>query len=1468
MKKMNKKDYLLISILGLFVIGFVLVLRAKGFAFGSYTDWINQHITIPEYFRALFYKDGTILPLFSFNFGMGQSIYYYAYYGLLSPLILGSYFFPFLSMATYIQLISILSIMLSIFLLYKWLNGKYGTNVAFIVSIIFTLAGPLIYQSHRQIMFISYMPFLLWALIAVDKYFEQKKAVSLIISTFLLIMTSFYFSIPSIIVIGLYTLYKILSNKKLKLESFNPLLKIIFFVIIAILLSGLLLIPTFYALIVGRSETTVSFQLWQLLIPKLDYKLTFYSAYSMGMTFIYVVALVYAGMTKKKENLFLVGTLLLCMGLPIINYLLNGFMYLDGKAFIPFLPLACLMLSEFMRNLFNKKINIIKLYYLLIPVILIMLYTAISYSNRWLLITDIVTTTGILFLILKTKRPWLIYLPVIVIGLFTFIFINTNERYVHLENLDSRNSAPVKELLKFVDKPYYRTSIFYERTDIFDEMLWQANKFYSPNQYSTTIYSSSVNQNYLNFIRNDFKTEVPFASYAITTQTNNLLFNIYSSTEYLIAKEPLNGYRAIAEAGGLTLYQNDMVMPFGYATNKIMSLREFGTLSGPQVVDALLNYTIVDKALDNVGHSSIQEIHPSYHLISEQDLTYELTDERIFIQAGNNGKMQLELAESLKDEILFISFKMHKEKVGGFCSTDIKINGTNNSLSCSNWKYHNHNYDFNYVIAPDSEIKTLDISFTKGDYEINDIKFYTLNYNTIKGLKNQVDAFVIDEQASTNNKLVGNINVKEDGYFNISIPYQKKGFTITVDGEKVMPLKVDNGFLGFEISKGIHSIEIKYVPPFFITGVIISAIGSILLLLVALYPKIEKPLHNLLMHLRKAYDWVSIQIKIYLITNRGYVYLFFSMLILDVALRLFYYSSIKFYGWWRFVPNFFSVAWIVFILLLTRYLKGWLGKSIFIISYVFSLIMFLVHAIFFAYFKTYFDFSVMTLAGEGFAYFDTILQNINWWVVMVFIISIYLTIRGLSLIHHSLKSRITKVTIITVCFIILHALTPLLLGSNTSDVEWDDWRKPRTVYNSFNDNNKSMMLAGMYEYNLRNLYINFIRNNKTVTEEEKTILAENFNNSQLNTPNQYTGIFDGKNLILVQLESIDTFLITEKIMPVTYNLMKNSINFTDHYSFTSGGGSTFNSEFMVNTGYSNAYNYNLSAYAFSKNNYYYSLPNLFKRAGYSTQAFHMNSSEYYSRGANYTAFGYHNYYGLKDLKSYKNNEYYLDRELIANPVFNAAIFKEQSLSYIITYTAHMPYKTTKGNCSMLTEETGLTEFECLKLQAGETDNFMKLLLQGLEANNMLENTVIAVFSDHYLYTLEDDSLLEKYKDTSNNLINKTPFFIWSNGEHKHTIKSANSQLDILPTLLNLFGFSYYPNYYLGGDILANNFVPLVFFQDGDWYNGSTYVANGEYQSGKHMKTDKINEFNTLVRRKMKLNDAVIKSDYFKTITKK
>lgn len=596
-----------------------------------------------------------------------------------------------------------------------------------------------------------------------------------------------------------------------------------------------------------------------------------------------------------------------------------------------------------------------------------------------------------------------------------------------------------------------------------------------------------------------------------------------------------------------------------------------------------------------------------------------------------------------------------------------------------------------------------------------------------------------------------------------------------------------------------------------------------------------------------------------------------------ILIDLFTRYKVEFYGLFKPVPNLFTILWIFLVLALSLFTKKRLGKIIYSIFFIISLVIYLVNNIYFSMTGVFFDFSMVLLASEGSSYLLDSIKNCNSLVYLLLIPIIFSFFVSLKVFPKHEKGHYKALVISIFAFIILHSITPVFLGKANEELTWSTWRNPRNIYISFNDNNKSLKVSGLYEYTARGFYMTFLKSKQTVNEQDIAFLKEEYSKENDKKKNRYTGKQKGNNLIIVQLEGVDSWLINKNDTPTLYNMMRNSINFTNHYSYYNGGGSTFNSEFAVNTGFITPLSYTQNAYTFNKNSFPYSLAHLFKNEGYSVNAFHMNTKEFYSRGTNYKNWGYDNYYGLVDLGTYKDNSYYLDRELILNEDFNEKMFSDKPfVDYIITYTNHMPFSSEKGNCKMLldldSEENenvsyDLNEEDCARRQAKETDYMMELLLNELKTRNLYNNTTIVVLTDHYLYTLSDKTILDKYKNTSNNLINYTPFFIWNNGKDKKTVKTVTSQLNVLPTILNLFGIDYNPVNYIGSDALDNNYQKIVFFSDYSWYDGNVYVDGGIVTNKRYISEEALEDKNYYVNYLIKKNDLTLKYNYFKELEK-
>jgi len=352
MKKENSKVIIIILVA---LIPFLILFW--GSIFGSETDFINQHIVFPEYFRTLFYETKNFFPSFAFNIGGGQNIYNFSYYGFLNPVILLSYLFPFLDMGIYIIIISFISIILTSFLIFKWLRqNNVDFNLSLTGAIISLYVCPFIFHFHRHIMFVNYLPFLILALIGTDKFFKEGKKTLLTFSVFMIIMMSYYYSVGSIVTLGIYFIYKYLKIKKeFKIKDFLISLgKYIIPFIIAILMSGVLIIPTFHVLLNGRTlGDEINFL--ELITPNFNPETLFYTAYGLGFTGISLIAIILNNLYKKKEEIFLSVTFLLIIIFPIFMYLLNGTLYIRPKSLIPLFPLLVLLIICFLNNFFKEN---------------------------------------------------------------------------------------------------------------------------------------------------------------------------------------------------------------------------------------------------------------------------------------------------------------------------------------------------------------------------------------------------------------------------------------------------------------------------------------------------------------------------------------------------------------------------------------------------------------------------------------------------------------------------------------------------------------------------------------------------------------------------------------------------------------------------------------------------------------------------------------------------------------------------------------------------------------------------------------------------------------------------------------------------------------------------------------------------------------------------------------------------------
>lgn len=552
--------------------------------------------------------------------------------------------------------------------------------------------------------------------------------------------------------------------------------------------------------------------------------------------------------------------------------------------------------------------------------------------------------------------------------------------------------------------------------------------------------------------------------------------------------------------------------------------------------------------------------------------------------------------------------------------------------------------------------------------------------------------------------------------------------------------------------------------------------------------------------------------------------LFFSLeliflILIDLFNKYTVIRSIKIFDLVSKTSVLFSFAWIVIICILLFVSKPVLRRIETLILNSVLIILTSASFLMYSYFHSVFSFKDLLLAGDGLSFISSIFKFISLKFVIVILMFIILTIL-LCIIKTDKIYKLKSIhTFIIIILLVLSLFSINFARKSLTDVT-DGWDSTIVInnnsnyYNSWIEPTKLMQICGPYEYYIKDFYKSFLEKeniNDAITSAEKFIRDHKKADNQ---KSDYYGIFKNKNLIFVMMESEDDWMINEKVTPTIYEMMQHGFNFTNHYSPSYVTGDTANTEFIANTGLYPSINRLSPNYAYVDNAYPYSIANLFKKNGYVVNSFHCSNGFIYNRSKMHLSLGYEKYYNYSEMRI-PEDRFALDSEIIKNG-YDLITGNDKFMSFIITYSPHDPYNYEKIECKeniedikkLYPEETN-EELLCSYSASRETDNMFKLLLEKLEKDNKLDNTVIVAFSDHPNKDISPNN--EDYK------VNKTAFFIYNHSMGSNQVETLTSSINILPTVINLFGIEteyIYPGY----DAL-NYEDGYVIFKDYTHFNG-------------------------------------------------
>lgn len=604
---------------------------------------------------------------------------------------------------------------------------------------------------------------------------------------------------------------------------------------------------------------------------------------------------------------------------------------------------------------------------------------------------------------------------------------------------------------------------------------------------------------------------------------------------------------------------------------------------------------------------------------------------------------------------------------------------------------------------------------------------------------------------------------------------------------------------------------------------------------------------------------------------------FLAYFFLDFSLRLFY-GAMSNVSLWAWQPLVFTLLWSGTMTAIAALLPR-TGRRIFLlVTFVPFALLTITHCVLYQLTGTCFSFADLAYAGDGArfvsaAYFH--LKVGQWLSIAVCLALMLCAVIFTPQTHIGRRGGIAAAVLAAACaagIFVVHT-TQMPRGGimeHNEYLAWNDAESHDTLadaYAEFTNANRCLLLTGLYQYTVRGAVVTIWPQTTADTERIAELDAYYAAHPKQAADTPMTGAFAGKNLILIMMESVDDWLVTPEYMPNLYRLEQEGVDFRNYYAPIFLAAATFNSEFTANTGLI-APEYQVRNSYYAEHALPYSLPNLFRDAGYRARSFHAANPSIYNRGQIHLNFGYESYSDYGDLGM---DDYMLDSQLLRG--YDQIVSDEPFFSFIITYSGHGPYTTEQQNISEphldraravidystvpYTTEAQKEEYTRAVAQAMETDAFIGGLRERLEADGHAEDTVLMLFTDHYCKYFSDTELIEAIKGTSDhNLLSNVPFVIWTEGITPQVYDKYVSTMDIAPTVVDLFSLDADLRYYIGNDMFGPD-GGVVYFRNYAWYDGKTYDTGNDASSNPAVLA-----MRRQVREQLDVSQDTFRYDYF------
>ncbi|GKV68084.1 lipoteichoic acid synthase-like YqgS [Sporosarcina sp. NCCP-2716] len=437
--------------------------------------------------------------------------------------------------------------------------------------------------------------------------------------------------------------------------------------------------------------------------------------------------------------------------------------------------------------------------------------------------------------------------------------------------------------------------------------------------------------------------------------------------------------------------------------------------------------------------------------------------------------------------------------------------------------------------------------------------------------------------------------------------------------------------------------------------------------------------------------------------------------------------------------------------------------------------------------------------------------------------------------------------------------------------------RPQLLTRSF-DRELLVKNIGTYNYHIYDLIVQSKSHAQRVLADGSELSeVENYVHANRKEPSkEMFGAAEGRNVIIISLESLQSFVINEEmdgheITPFLNSLTKDpDTYYFDNFYHQTGLGKTSDAEFIVEN---SIYPRNGSAVFFTHSgNTYDSMSEKFGEKGYFTNVMHANNRSFWNRDIMYKALDIDKFY---DVQSYSIGEgEAVNWGMKDIPFFDQSVdmmkdMPQPFVSRLLTLTNHHPFDLDEEDMLIPPYTSNSKTLNKYFQSSRYLDESIKVLFDNLKESGLYDNSIIVMYGDHYGISENHNKAMGMYLDKEltpfdNAMLQKVPFFIHIPGEGGGKVMhELAGQMDIRPTVLNLAGIDAKDDLQFGSDLFSEEHENFVIFRDGRFVTDKYVYAHEvcyDTESGEPTELELCAPYIERASKELEYSDTIINGD--------